>query len=305
MNKTLKSYRKNISKKLKGLRSQNTKEYWRILNQREHNKQPNIDFGKLLDFFKKLNSSEINSQDAVNIPEIDRNRINDLNENLNSEISKEEILKCVKSLKNDKACADDFIINEYIKSTCNQLLDIYVKLFNIIFKCGLIPESWILGTIKPFYKNKGNKYDPKNYRPITIVSCFGKLFTAILCNRLTDFSDEFLLLSESQCGFRKGYSTTDCIFVLNSFFDILKFKKKKLFCAFIDFEKAFDTIRREALWYKMVMSNISGNMYRIIFNMYNNIKSCLSYNGEKSEYFPCEIGVRQGENLSRFYFRYF
>lgn len=100
----------------------------------------------------------------MNIPEIDRNRINDLNENLDDEISKEEILKCVKSLKNDKACADDFIINEYIKSTCNQLLDIYVKLFNIIFKCGLIPESWILGTIKPFYKNKGNKYDPKKYR---------------------------------------------------------------------------------------------------------------------------------------------
>ena len=55
----------------------------------------------------------------MNIPEIDISRINDLNEILNSEISKEEILKCVKSLKNDKACADDLIINEYIKSTCN------------------------------------------------------------------------------------------------------------------------------------------------------------------------------------------
>lgn len=41
------------------------------------------------------------------------------------------------------------------------------------------------------------------------------------------------------------------------------------------------------------MSNISGNMYRISFNMYNNIKSCQSYNGGKSEYFPCEFG----ENL--------
>ena len=136
-------------------------EYWRIVNQREHNKQPSIDFDKLLDSFRKLNSSETNSQDEY--PWNRLNRINDLNENLDGEISKEEILKCVKSLKNDKACAD-FIINEYIKSTCNQLLDIYVKLFNIIFKCGLIPESWILGTIKPFYKNKGNKYDPKNYR---------------------------------------------------------------------------------------------------------------------------------------------
>ena len=55
-----------------------------------------------------------------------------------------------------------------------------------------------------------------NYRPITIVSCFGKLFTSNLCN-------EIVLLSESQCRFRKGYSTIDCIFVLNLFFDTLKF----------------------------------------------------------------------------------
>jgi hypothetical protein len=69
-------------------------------------------------------------------------------------------------------------MNEYINSTCNQLPDIYVKLVNIIFKCGFIPESWILGTIKPFYKSKGNKYDPTNYRPITIVGCFEKMFFA-------------------------------------------------------------------------------------------------------------------------------
>ena len=51
---------------------------------------------------------------------------------------------------------------------------------------------WVSGTIKPFYKNKGDKFNPKNYRPtcITIVSCFGKLFTAVLNARLSEFSDE-------------------------------------------------------------------------------------------------------------------
>jgi len=54
------------------------------------------------------------------------------------------------------------------------------------------------------------------------------------------------------------------------------------------------------------MSNISGNMYRIIFNICNNnIKSCLFYNSEKSEYFPCEVGVRPYENVYPVYFRYF
>jgi hypothetical protein len=72
------------------------------------------------------------------------------------------------------------IINEYIKSTVNQFINVYEKLFNVIFDNGIMPSSWLIGMIKPIYKNKGDKFDPKNYRPITIVSCLGKLFTAIL-----------------------------------------------------------------------------------------------------------------------------
>jgi hypothetical protein len=61
-------------------------------------------------------------------------------------------------------------------------------------------------------------------------------------------------------------------------FFILKNKKKKLFCAFvIFFEKAFDTVWRDALWYNMLLNNINGHMYQVISNMYQNIKSCLFY----------------------------
>ena len=62
-----------------------------------------------------------------------------------------------------------------LKSTCKQLLDIYVKHFNIIFKYDLIPESWILRTIKPFYKNKGNKYDPKQLQADYYSELFWKI----------------------------------------------------------------------------------------------------------------------------------
>ena len=76
---------------------------------------------------------------------------------------------------------------------------------------------WVSGIIKPFYKNKDDKCNPKNYRPITIVSCIRKLFTAFLNVKLSEFSDEIILINESHCGFRSGYSTTDCMFVLQSF----------------------------------------------------------------------------------------
>jgi hypothetical protein len=83
----------------------------------------------------------------------------------------------------------------------------------------------------------------------------------VLNNRLNTFSDEFLLLNENQTGFRKKYSTLDNTFVIYGLFELLKLKKKKLFCAFIDFEKAFDTVWRDGLWYKLLMCNIKGKMY--------------------------------------------
>ena len=61
--------------------------------------------------------------------------------------------------------------HHYLFYYSNQFVDIYEKLFNLMFNTGIIPESWLLGTIKPLYKNKGNRNDPKNYRPITILRC--------------------------------------------------------------------------------------------------------------------------------------
>jgi hypothetical protein len=147
--------------------------------------------------------------------------------------------------------------------------------------------------------------DPKNYRPITILSCLGKLFTAVLSERLTKYSDDFFILNENQCGFRKGYSTLDNLFVLFNFFEILKNKKNTMFCAFIDFEKAFDKVWRDGLWYKLLLNNMNGNMYNIIVNMHSGTKSCISYNDCKSEFFPCNNGVRQGGNLFPFLFAVF
>ena len=113
------------------------------------------------------------------------------------------------------------------------------------------------------------------------------------------------MLNENQCGFRKGYSTLDCIYSIHAFFEIIKKKKKKMYCAFVDFEKAFDNIWRVALWYKLLLNKIKGKMYNFIVNMYNSIKSCIVYNDNKSDFFSSEVDVRQGENLSPFLFAVF
>ena len=104
------------------------------------------------------------------------------------------------------------------------------------------------GIIMPIYKNKGNINDPNEYRPITIFSCLGKLFTSILNNRINTFLENNKLLNENQSGFRKDHSTNDNIFILHSLIEYMKARKMKLYCTFIDFSKAFDTVWRTGLW---------------------------------------------------------
>ena len=186
------------------------------------------------------------------------------------------------------------------------MLPVYCKLFNKIFDSGCFPSEWLCGEIIPLYKNKGDATDPKNYRPITLLSCLGKLFPSILNERLNTYSDEVNLILENQAGFRKDHGTIDHIFTLHTIIEIFKNLKKKLYCAFIDFEKAFDSVWRIGLWNKLLVnSNIDGKCFKIIKNMYNGIKAKLKINGSLSSSFPCQLGVRQCENLSPFLFSVF
>ena len=177
-------------------------------------------------------------------------------------------------------------------------MPLYTLLFNAILETGIMPSKWVEGVVIPIFKNKGDPLSVDNYRPITLLSCIGKLFTAVLNNRLNAYLEEYNLLNENQAGFRSGYSTTDHIFSLNCIIDLLRAQKKKIFCSFIDFSKAFDSVWRVGLWRKILESNINGRFFTVIKNMYANIKSCISINNQKSNFFGCHRGVRQGEILS-------
>ncbi len=84
------------------------------------------------------------------------------------------------------------------------------------------------------YKKKGDKSNPDNYRPISLLSCMGKLFASIINNRLTQFLEENKDIGEEQLGFGKNYSTIDGICILNGLLEMLTKRNKTLYCAFID-----------------------------------------------------------------------
>lgn len=296
---------KNISK-LRSLKTANPKTFWKILSGKKNNKVL-ASLDDCFNHFSKINYDEsvdghtINPENNTQHEQGDNGTPQDsenLNDELNDPITEKEIRKCVKNLKNNKSSGNDNILNEHIKTTLPTMINIYVKLFNIILDTGIVPESWTYGIINPIFKNKGDAFQAQNYRPITLLSCMGKLFTSIIKDRLQAFSDKFNVINEFQAGFRPNYSTVDNIFALHALIQLLHSKKKKLFCAFIDLKGAFDTVWRAGLWSKLLKYNITGKCLTLIQNMYNNIKSSVKVNGIVSNSFPCNIGVRQGESLS-------
>ena len=252
--------------------------------------------------FKRLN--EYNDTDD-DIGEFDNEISEDAGLFLNCPITEDEIKKAIANLKNGKSAGDDRILNEYLKTSIDKLMPIYLKLFNIILDTGIIPENWCNGIIIPIFKNKGSKQDPESYRGITLNSCFSKVFSSILNSRLNKYSDSINLISKAQAGFRRGFSTIDNIFVLFALISIYFSFGKKLYCTFIDFKSAFDTVWRAGLWQKLQKSGVKGKVFTVILNMYQNVKSYVKLGHDCSEYFSCDIGVKQGENLSPFLFSIF
>ena len=199
-------------------------------------------------------------------------------------------------MKNNKACGGDLILNEFLKHATVKLMPVFVRIFNIAFHSGIVPDSSSEGYICPIYKNKGNPNDVDNYRGITILSCYGKLFPCILNNRLHTYLENYGLMCEEQAGFRKGYSTTDHIFNLKCLIDLYLHRGRKLYCVFVDYRKAFDSVRRVYLWQKLLKFTIDGKMFKIIKSMYNNVKSCVRQGNSCSNFFQFNVGVPQREN---------
>ena len=95
-------------------------------------------------------------------------------------------------------------------------------------------------------------------------------------NRLTEEANKRQLISVNQIGFQKGKRTTDHIFVLRTLIDkTVEHEKRKLFVAFIDFRKAYDSINRNDLFFKLKQMEIRGLFLDNLKSLYSSIKYCV------------------------------
>lgn len=291
-------FKKETETKLRALKNTDPREYWKIINyacKNKGQKECNISMDELYAHFKNLSFKEqVDSQfDPTTAVHEDS-----ISEELNSPFTVEEIQQVIKKLKNNKSSGLDQILNEYLKNCPVNVVKLIVKLFNLILDTGLIPEEWCKGLINPLYKNKGSIKNVDNYRGITLLSCIGKLFTSAFNFRLSLFVIHRGTLEEDQAGSRAGYGTVDHMFVLDVLIQLYKSRYGKLFCCFVDYRKAFDLVDRSDLWMKLTEIEVNGKFMRVIYNLYAHAKSCVKKGNDISDFFLCNIGVRQGENLS-------
>jgi hypothetical protein len=172
-------------------------------------------------------------------------------------------------------------------------------LTHIINNCmtlGIYPNVLKHARVVPIFKS-GDPTSAANYRPISTLSVFNKVFEKILHSRLVNFFTLNNVLTDSQYGFRKKRNTTLAIFSLVQ--DLLKSfnKKKYTICLFLDLRKAFDTVDRVILLDKLSHYGIRGNANALVNSYLTNRDQFVTYRNSKSNILPCTVGVPQGSVL--------
>ncbi len=216
---------------------------------------------------------------------------------LNHDISASEVKKSVSQAKNNKSVGLDNLPNEILKNDTS--INILTLLFNKIFDYQIIPSVWKVGIIKPIPKS--SLVDPRmplQYRGISLISTVYKVFSNVMNTRIVKVAEENHIFCDEQNGFRKGRSCLDHIFVLTSIIRNRKAQRLPTFVAYIDFEKAFDRVDRNLLYYKLTSLGISGKILNCIKNIYDGSKSGVNVNGYITDWFSSDYGVRQGDCLS-------
>ena len=169
---------------------------------------------------------------------------------------------------------------------------------------GNFPSEWKTSFLVPLHK-KGPANLPDNYRGLAVGSNLGKFFTKCFNAKLTNYCESSNSISPNQFGFRDDHRTQDAIFVLRSAISYYKNYKKPIFACFVDFSKAFDSVSRPAMLYKLGEMGIKGNFLKLIQSMYIESNYIIKNNGEFSKQIISNMGVKQGCNLSPLLFNIF
>ena len=207
----------------------------------------------------------------------------------------------IKQLKPNKSPGPDDIGNKLIVNSPESFSRPLNMIFNKSIEEGIYPSDLKIGKVIAIFK-KGHHYLTENYRPISLLSSFNKIFEKLLHKRLISFLEKHKLLFIHQYGFRKLHSTTLALIEitdkLKENIDIGNYAMG----IFLDLTKAFDTVDHDILLQKLNSYGIRGHSNDFFRSYLTNREQFTFINKKKSTTKSINFGVPQGSVLGPLFF---
>lgn len=226
---------------------------------------------------------------------INNNTSNDNNDF--NRIYSNDIRAVIKTLKNKKAPGIDGVSNLQIKNCPNKLIAQLVYIYNYCLQNDYFPNIWKTAKMLPLPKPGKDSLFPQNYRPISLLNAFSKIFEKIIAKNILKFLNSNKVLNEAQFGFRPGLCTVRqlarVVYIIISNIN----KNKHSGMVLMDIEKAFDTVSHKALIYKLHKIKINAKTIKLINSYLTNRQFIVNVNGHNSVTKDITAGVPQGSVL--------
>ncbi|XP_060530472.1 uncharacterized protein LOC132704478 [Cylas formicarius] len=210
------------------------------------------------------------------------------------DITSEEIERTMSKMPKGRTAGGDGIVLEMLIYGGEIVLDILKILYNkCLLECD-VPADWKNALVVLLFK-KGDKTKLSNYRPISLLSVMYKVFIKIITERLTNKLDSYQ--PKEQAGFRRGFSTLDHLQVVRTVIEKTNEYNIPIWVAFIDYEKAFDSVEIWAVLKALSNSRVDYRCTTLIQNIYSNATLQVMLK-DFTDKIDIGRGVRQGESIS-------
>ena len=211
------------------------------------------------------------------------------------EVSENELIKIIKNLKNSSH-GPDGIRTDIFKETYQLFLSPLLHLLNLSIKQGYFPNELKVARVTPIFKG-GDPMEIKNYRPVSILNIFSKVYEKVMYSRLFDFLNKNNVLYNLQFGFRNKYSTSAALIYLVDKIMTALDKGEFVIGTFVDLSKAFDCVNHDILLEKLHKYGIRGIAHAWFSSYLQNRSQYVVFDNVNSDKLNIVCGVPQGSIL--------